>query len=61
VVDGATHKAVTVEMADVNSDYDCAVIDEIQMIGCRTRGFSFTRALLGIAANELHLCGDPAA
>ncbi|PWA49221.1 Helicase, C-terminal [Artemisia annua] len=61
VVDGAMHKAVTVEMADVNSDYDCAVIDEIQMIGCRTRGFSFTRALLGIAANELHLCGDPAA
>ena len=33
----------------------------MQMIGCRTRGFSFTRALLGIAANELHLCGDPAA
>lgn len=24
------HKAVTVEMADVASDYDCAVIDEIQ-------------------------------
>ena len=31
VVDGAKHKAVTVEMADVNSDYDCAVIDEIQV------------------------------
>lgn len=31
------------------------------MIGCRTRGFSFTRALLGISADELHLCGDPAA
>ncbi|KAF9618522.1 hypothetical protein IFM89_002217 [Coptis chinensis] len=25
-----------------------------------TRGFSFTRALLGIPADELHLCGDPA-
>ncbi|KAI8566289.1 hypothetical protein RHMOL_Rhmol02G0028700 [Rhododendron molle] len=60
-VDGAKHKAVTVEMADVTSDYDCAVIDEIQMVGCKTRGFSFTRALLGISANELHLCGDPAA
>ncbi|ESR33234.1 hypothetical protein CICLE_v10004646mg [Citrus x clementina] len=48
-------------MADVVSDYDCAVIDEIQMLGCKTRGFSFTRALLGICANELHLCGDPAA
>ncbi|XP_047311575.1 ATP-dependent RNA helicase SUV3, mitochondrial isoform X2 [Impatiens glandulifera] len=60
VVDGAQHKAATVEMADVNTDFDCAVIDEIQMIGCKTRGFSFTRALLGLTANELHLCGDPA-
>lgn len=32
-----------------------------QMLGCKSRGFSFTRALLGIAADELHLCGDPAA
>lgn len=31
-----------------------------QMLGCKTRGFSFTRALLGISADELHLCGDPA-
>ncbi|XP_062108271.1 DExH-box ATP-dependent RNA helicase DExH16, mitochondrial isoform X3 [Humulus lupulus] len=60
-VDGAKHKAVTVEMADVTSDYDCAVIDEIQMLGCRSRGFSFTRALLGISADELHICGDAAA
>ncbi|MCD7467539.1 RNA helicase [Datura stramonium] len=60
-VEGARHKSVTVEMADVVSDYDCAIIDEIQMIGCRSRGFSFTRALLGLAANELHLCGDAAA
>ncbi|GAB4843349.1 RNA helicase [Ancistrocladus abbreviatus] len=60
-VEGAKHRAVTVEMADVTSDYQCAVIDEIQMLGCRTRGFSFTRALLGLATDELHLCGDPAA
>ncbi|CAN0857048.1 DExH-box ATP-dependent RNA helicase DExH16, mitochondrial [Linum grandiflorum] len=59
-VEGAKHKAVTVEMADVNSDYSCAVVDEIQMIGCKSRGFSFTRALLGISADEIHLCGDPA-
>lgn len=30
------------------------------MLGCKTRGFSFTRALLGLSVNELHLCGDPA-
>uniref|UniRef100_A0A1J3F9K9 RNA helicase n=1 Tax=Noccaea caerulescens TaxID=107243 RepID=A0A1J3F9K9_NOCCA len=60
LVEGANHKAVTVEMADVTSVYDCAIIDEIQMVACKQRGFAFTRALLGIAANELHLCGDPA-
>ncbi len=32
----------------------------VQMIACRDRGFSFTRALLGLAVDELHLCGDPA-
>ncbi|XP_058106190.1 ATP-dependent RNA helicase SUV3, mitochondrial isoform X6 [Magnolia sinica] len=60
-IDGAKHKAVTVEMADITCEYQCAVIDEIQMVGCKTRGYSFTRALLGISADELHLCGDAAA
>ncbi|KAH7666209.1 RNA helicase protein [Dioscorea alata] len=60
-IDGAKHSSVTVEMADLTTNYQCAVIDEIQMVGCRTRGFSFTRALLGIASDELHVCGDPAA
>ncbi|XP_019708986.1 ATP-dependent RNA helicase SUV3, mitochondrial isoform X2 [Elaeis guineensis] len=60
-IDDAKHSSVTVEMADLTSEYRCAVIDEIQMVGCRTRGFSFTRALLGISSDELHLCGDPAA
>ncbi|XXG68040.1 hypothetical protein AAC387_Pa06g1231 [Persea americana] len=60
-IDGAKHTAVTVEMADVTCEYQCAIVDEIQMVGCRSRGFSFTRALLGICADELHLCGDAAA
>ncbi|KAK9146618.1 hypothetical protein Sjap_006521 [Stephania japonica] len=59
-IEGAKHKSVTVEMADVTSDYKCAIIDEIQMVGCNTRGSSFTRALLGLPADELHLCGDAA-
>ncbi|KAB2625445.1 ATP-dependent RNA helicase SUPV3L1 [Pyrus ussuriensis x Pyrus communis] len=29
-----------------------------EMLSCKTRGFSFTRALLGISADKLHLCGD---
>ncbi|KAM0870020.1 hypothetical protein ACQ4PT_040304 [Festuca glaucescens] len=60
-IEGAKHNSVTVEMADVTTEYQCAVIDEIQMVGCRTRGFSFTRALLGLCSDELHVCGDPAA
>ncbi|KAK9086927.1 hypothetical protein Syun_029321 [Stephania yunnanensis] len=34
---------------------------KINMVGCNTRGSSFTRALLGLPADELHLCGDAAA
>ncbi|VAI36598.1 unnamed protein product [Triticum turgidum subsp. durum] len=59
-IEGAKHSSVTVEMADVTTEYQCAVIDEIQMVGCRTRGCSFTRALLGLCSDELHVCGDPA-
>ncbi|RLN41999.1 ATP-dependent RNA helicase SUV3, mitochondrial [Panicum miliaceum] len=60
-IEGAKHTSVTVEMADVTTEYHCAVIDEIQMVGCKSRGFSFTRALLGLCSDELHVCGDPAA
>lgn len=28
-------------------------------MGDRDRGFAWTRALHGLVANELHLCGDP--
>lgn len=38
-VDGAKHKAVTVEMADVTTDYDCAVIDEIQACWCLSESY----------------------
>lgn len=51
----------TVEMADPNSAYDVAVIDEIQMIGDMQRGPAWTQAVLGLAAKELHLCGEASA
>lgn len=38
-----------------------AVLDEVQMIGDAARGWSWTRALIGLPAKELHVCGDPAA
>ena len=40
---------------------EVAVIDEIQMMRDVGRGWSWTRALLGVAANEIHLCGEAAA
>jgi ATP-dependent RNA helicase SUPV3L1/SUV3 len=30
------------------------------MVGCKSRGYSFTCALLGLCLDELHVCGDPA-
>ena len=37
--------------------YDVAVIDEIQLIGSSERGHSWTRALLGLDAREIRMCG----
>jgi hypothetical protein len=31
------------------------------MLGDRERGWAWTRALLGVPANEVHVCGDAAA
>ena len=36
---------------------DVAVIDEIQMIEDPQRGGGWSRALLGLPAREVHLCG----
>ena len=40
---------------------ECAVIDEIQMLKDPQRGWAWTRALLGVVADEVHVCGEPAA
>jgi len=45
-------------MSDLNTQYDIAVIDEIQLIEDPERGFAWTNALLGLQAKEIHLCGD---
>lgn len=55
------HVACTVEMTNVNAKYEIAVIDEIQMIGDNKRGWAWTRALLGVRAKEVHVCGEPRA
>ena len=51
----------TIEMLDLDRHYDIAVIDEAQMIASTDRGHSWTRAILGIQAAEIHICMSPAA
>ncbi|CAN9307440.1 unnamed protein product [Alternaria alternata] len=48
----------TVEMAPLNTKFDVAVIDEIQMISHKERGWAWTQAFLGLQAKEIHLCGE---
>lgn len=40
---------------------EVAVIDEIQLIRDNGRGWAWTRALLGIIADEVHVCGEAGA
>ncbi|KAH9641590.1 hypothetical protein HF086_017114 [Spodoptera exigua] len=57
----SNHVACTVEMTSLNNRYEVAIIDEIQMIGDRGRGWAWTRAILGLQADEIHLCGEAGA
>lgn len=53
--------ASTIEMLDIEKEYDVAVIDEAQMVSDEDRGHSWTRAVLGIRAKEIHVCMSPVA
>ncbi|EKG05094.1 ATP-dependent RNA helicase, putative [Trypanosoma cruzi] len=55
---GAEHVSCTVEMTPIDYQIDVGVIDEVQMIADRDRGWAWTRALLGLPAREIHLCGE---
>lgn len=59
--EGATHYSSTIEMARLSEFFDCCVIDEIQMITDSQRGWAWTRALVNIFADEVHICGDASA
>ena len=54
---GATHTSCTIEKLNIKKEYDIAIIDEIQMIDDPQRGDAWTRALLGLRCEEIHLCG----
>lgn len=48
----------TVEMINYNTVYDVAVIDEVQMAADSSRGHSWTSAIVGVPAKQVHLCGE---
>uniref|UniRef100_A0A7S3D4P4 RNA helicase n=1 Tax=Palpitomonas bilix TaxID=652834 RepID=A0A7S3D4P4_9EUKA len=56
--EGSSLLSCTVEMVPTDTRVDVAVIDEMQMIGDSKRGWAWTRAFLGIQADEVHCCGD---
>ena len=53
---GSFVQASTVEILDIREIYDIAVIDEAQMMADENRGSFWTRAILGIRAEEIHVC-----
>ncbi|KAK2197730.1 P-loop containing nucleoside triphosphate hydrolase [Babesia duncani] len=58
--DEDTHISCTVEMALTDRDFDCVVLDEMQMVGDPCRGFAWSRAYFGFKAPEIHICGSHA-
>ncbi|EGC35393.1 hypothetical protein DICPUDRAFT_33488 [Dictyostelium purpureum] len=54
----AKHISCTIELANTEEMVEVAVIDEFQLISDSDRGLYWTRAILGIPALEIHLCGD---
>ena len=59
--EGSRVTASTIEMADFDENYDIAVIDEAQLVADTDRGHSWTKAILGLRAEEIHICMSPAA
>lgn len=55
----AKHISGTVEMFSAEAYYDVAVIDECQMLEDKARGGAWTRAIMGVYAEEIHICTAP--
>lgn len=56
--DESTHIASTIEMMNSSIDIDVCVIDEIQMIADRDRGWAWANALIGVPAKKIILTGS---
>lgn len=58
---GARFVSSTVEMCDPHRRVEVAVVDEVQMLGDRERGWAWTQALAGARADEVWCLGSPSA
>jgi len=58
IYEDSTHISSTIEMLSLDIDVDICVIDEIQMINDRDRGWAWANALIGAPARELILTGS---
>jgi ATP-dependent RNA helicase SUPV3L1/SUV3 len=54
----STHISSTIEMMNISVDVDVCVIDEIQMISDRDRGWAWANALMGAPAKTVILTGS---
>ncbi len=54
----STHISSTIEMLNSDIELDVCVIDEIQMIGDRDRGWAWANALIGAPAKKVILTGS---
>ena len=59
IMPGSFHQSSTIEMLDLNEEWDVAVIDEAQMAADLQRGGFWTNAILGIRAKVIHICASP--
>ncbi|WP_304545095.1 helicase-related protein [Sulfurimonas microaerophilic] len=56
--DEATHISSTIEMMNFDVDVDVCVIDEVQMIDDRDRGWAWANAIIGAPAKEIIMTGS---
>ncbi len=58
IIPGSFHQSSTIEMANLDEEWEMAVIDEAQMVADTQRGGSWTSAILGLRVPLIHLCAS---
>ena len=55
----ARHVSSTIEMLATDTEYEVAIIDEVQMIADKDRGWAWTQAIVGVNAKLVIFVGSP--